>query len=100
MPLSIEEVEHIAELARLDLSDEEKIRYRQQLSAILDYFVQLQELDTSLIQPQALDTGPSGPAASSLLRPDEPHPGLTLDELLRNAPDTEMDQFRVPAVLE
>ena len=47
MPLSIEEVEHIAELARLDLSEAEKIRYRQQLSAILDYFVQLQELDTS-----------------------------------------------------
>ena len=47
MSLTLEEVEHIAELARLELTDEEKERYRQQLSAILDYVARLQALDTS-----------------------------------------------------
>jgi len=51
MPLSLEEVEHIAMLARLELSAEEKNRYRQQLSAILDYIRKLQELDTTDIPP-------------------------------------------------
>ncbi|MBA4380299.1 MAG: Asp-tRNA(Asn)/Glu-tRNA(Gln) amidotransferase GatCAB subunit C, partial [Anaerolinea sp.] len=51
MPLSLEEVEHIATLARLELSAEEKTRYSQQLSAILDYIRKLQELDTTDIAP-------------------------------------------------
>jgi len=95
MPLTLKEVEHIANLARLDLTDEEKARYREQLSAILDYFAQLRELDTSGIQPTS-----SVLPLRSALRDDEPRPGLSLDELLLNAPDTEADQFRVPPVLE
>lgn len=95
MPLTTKEVEHIANLARLELTDEEKRRYRQQLSAILDYFAQLRELDTSGIPPTSSVLPPR-----SALREDEPRPGLSLEELLRNAPDTEADQFRVPPVLE
>lgn len=95
MPLTLEEVEHIAELARLRLSDEEKARYREQLSAILDYFAQLQALDTSQIPPTSSVLPPR-----SVLRPDEPRPGLTLDELLSNAPQVEGAQFRVPPVLD
>jgi aspartyl-tRNA(Asn)/glutamyl-tRNA(Gln) amidotransferase subunit C len=95
MSLTLEQVEHIANLARLELSDEEKERYRQQLSAILDYFAQLSELDTAEIAPTS-----SVLPARSALRPDEPHPGLSLEELLRNAPETEGGQFRVPPVLE
>jgi aspartyl-tRNA(Asn)/glutamyl-tRNA(Gln) amidotransferase subunit C len=95
MPLTLEQVEHIANLARLELSDEEKERYRQQLSAILDYFAQLSELDTAEIAPTS-----SVLPARSALRPDEPRPGLSLEELLRNAPQTEGGQFRVPPVLE
>jgi aspartyl-tRNA(Asn)/glutamyl-tRNA(Gln) amidotransferase subunit C len=95
MALTLEEVEHIAALARLELSVEEKIRFREQLSAILDYFSQLQQVDTGDIPPTS-----GGLIASSPLRPDAPRPGLTLDELLANAPQVSDDQFRVPPVLD
>ncbi len=95
MSLTLEEVEHIADLARLRLTDDEKARYRQQLSAILDYVVQLQELDTSGISPTSSVLPPR-----SVLRPDVPRPGLTTGSLLSNAPQVESDQFRVPPVLE
>jgi aspartyl-tRNA(Asn)/glutamyl-tRNA(Gln) amidotransferase subunit C len=95
MTLTLAEVEHIAELARLQLTDEEKILYREQLSAILDYAARLQALDTSGISPTS-----SVLPARSVLRPDEPRPGLDLADLMRNAPDTEAGQFRVPPVLE
>jgi aspartyl-tRNA(Asn)/glutamyl-tRNA(Gln) amidotransferase subunit C len=95
MTLTLQEVEHIASLARLDLSDEEKTRYRDQLSAILDYIQQLQELDTADIPPTS-----SVLPDRSVLRPDEPRPGLSLQDLLRNAPQVEAGQFRVPPVLD
>jgi len=95
MTLTREEVEHIAELARLKLTDEEIARYSEQLSAILEYFASLQTLDTTDIPPTS-----SVLAARSVLRPDEPRPGLSKDDLLRNAPETEANQFRVPPVLE
>jgi len=95
MPLSINEVEHIANLARLELTDEEIARYREQLSAILDYFAQLRELDTVDIPPTSSVLPPR-----SALREDVPQPGLSLEDLLRNAPDVEAGQFRVPPVLE
>jgi len=95
MKLTLEEVEHIAELARLKLSDEEKARYGEQLSDILAYAVRLQTVDTSGISPTS-----SVLPARSILRPDEPRPGLSLQDALGNAPDTEKNQFRVPPVLE
>jgi len=95
MSLSREEVEHIAHLARLELSEEEKERYRQQLSAILEYAARLQALDTADIPPTASVLPPR-----SVLRPDEPRPGLRREDLLRNAPQVEDGQFRVPPVLE
>jgi aspartyl-tRNA(Asn)/glutamyl-tRNA(Gln) amidotransferase subunit C len=95
MILSIEEVEHIAELARLQLSQEEIEIYRQQLSAILEYARRLRELDTAGIPPTS-----SVLPARSVLRQDEPGPGLSPQALLRNAPQVEQGQFRVPPVLE
>jgi aspartyl-tRNA(Asn)/glutamyl-tRNA(Gln) amidotransferase subunit C len=95
MTLSLEEVEHIAHLARLELTAEEKARFREQLSEILDYAARLQALDTLGIPPTS-----SVLPARSVLRPDEPRPGLSLEALLKNAPETEKDQFRVPPVLE
>jgi aspartyl-tRNA(Asn)/glutamyl-tRNA(Gln) amidotransferase subunit C len=95
MKLTLEEVEHIAELARLRLSDEEKARYGEQLSEILDYAARLQAVDTSGISPTS-----SVLPARGALRQDEPRPGLSLQDALRNAPETEKDQFRVPPVLE
>jgi aspartyl-tRNA(Asn)/glutamyl-tRNA(Gln) amidotransferase subunit C len=95
MNLTLDEVNHIADLARLALSPEEKERYRQQLSAILDYAARLLSLETEDIPPTS-----SVLPARSVLRPDRPRPGLSLEEVLRNAPQTEQDQFRVPPVLE
>lgn len=95
MSLTIKEVEHIALLARLELSAEEKERYRQQLSAILDYASRLQELDTSHIPPTS-----SVLPTRSYLRTDEPARGLDREEILKNAPQHEDDQFRVPPVLD
>ncbi|MGD2155807.1 MAG: Asp-tRNA(Asn)/Glu-tRNA(Gln) amidotransferase subunit GatC [Anaerolineales bacterium] len=95
MILTIAEVEHIAELARLELTEEEISRYREQLSTVLDYFEQMQAVDTTGVPPTS-----SVLLAESSLRADEPKPGLDLQELLRNAPEVESDQFRVPPVLE
>ena len=95
MALSLQEVEHIAELARLQLTEEEKSRYQQQLSQILDYASRLQALDTSGIPPTS-----SVLTTTGALRKDEPKPGLAREDVLRNAPQTEQDQFRVPVVLE
>ena len=95
MNLTREEVEHIAELARLRLSAEEKARYAEQLSEILDHFARLRSLDTTEIPPTS-----SVLPAESNLRADEPRPSLEQSELLDNAPETEADQFRVPPVLD
>ena len=95
MSLSIEEVEHIAELARLELTEEEKERYREQLSDILEYAARLQALDTGDIPPTA-----SVITRRSMLREDVAAAGLTTRQALDNAPCVEQDQFRVPPVQE
>ncbi len=93
--LTLAEVEHIATLARLELTPEEKERYRQQLSAILEYAASLQTLDTSGIPPTSSVLQPH-----CVLRPDVPAPGLERVDLLRNAPQTSDNQFRVPPVMD
>jgi aspartyl-tRNA(Asn)/glutamyl-tRNA(Gln) amidotransferase subunit C len=95
MPLTREDVEHIALLARLHLSEDEKERYREQLSNILDHISKLQELDTSDVQPMS-----SVVVEQSRLRDDVPAPAMPRDDLLRNAPDAEDEQFRVPPILD
>jgi aspartyl-tRNA(Asn)/glutamyl-tRNA(Gln) amidotransferase subunit C len=93
--LSKEEVEHIAELAKLALTDEEKERYRTQLSAILDYAAQLQALDTSDIPPTA-----SVLPVNTVLREDKARPGMPREKLLANAHAHEEGMFRVDVVLD
>ena len=95
MALSIEEVEHIAKLARLELTEAEKSRYRVQLSAILEHVTQLQKLDTAHIQPMA-----GGFSLENLLRPDDVRPGLTQAALLSSAAEKESAQFKIPPVFE
>jgi len=95
MKLSLAEVEHIANLARLDLTVEEKEQYRQQLSDILNHVARLQELDTTGIPPTA-----SVLPAAGRLREDEPRVSLPVDVVLDDAPKRKKDQFRVPPVLE
>jgi aspartyl-tRNA(Asn)/glutamyl-tRNA(Gln) amidotransferase subunit C len=95
MSLNLEEVEHIADLARLELSETEKERYREQLSAILEYAARLRELDTSGIPPTS-SLLPEGNG----LRPDQSRPGLPFEALVRNAPLVQDRQFRVPKILD
>jgi aspartyl-tRNA(Asn)/glutamyl-tRNA(Gln) amidotransferase subunit C len=95
MSLTLQEVEHIALLARLELSSDEKKRYQQQLSDILDHVAQLQKLDTSNISPSS-SVLPQG----AILREDEPKKGLETKKALENSPSVEADQFKVPPVME
>ena len=89
------EVQHIAELAKLALSDEEIEGYASDLSAILDYAQQLQQVDTDHIHPTA-----SVLPLRNVLRPDEARPGLDPEDALANAPDIDKGYFKVHAVLE
>ncbi len=95
MPLSREEVLHIASLVRMGLSDQEVERMREQLSNILEQFQVLQDLDTADAPP----TGRSVPL-DSVMREDEPGPSLSKEETLSNAPRRQGDLFRVRVVLE
>ena len=95
MQLPIEQVQHIANLARLELTAEEITRYREQLSAILDYFEQLRTINTEKINPTT-----SGVDLDSNLRADQVINGLDLGDVLGNATDIEKNQFRVPPVFE
>jgi aspartyl-tRNA(Asn)/glutamyl-tRNA(Gln) amidotransferase subunit C len=95
MSLTIEEVEHIAALTRLKLTSEEKARYREQLSQILDYAQRLQGIDTSDIPPTSSVLPPR-----SILRHDQPRPSLPPTELLDRAASIEDQQYKVPPVLE
>lgn len=95
MALTLEEVEHIAELARLRLTDEEKALFREQLSAILDYADMLNRLDTSDIPPTATVL-----PLRTVLRPDEVTPSTPRERLLANAPAQEAGMFQVPPVLD
>ena len=95
MALSREEVEHIAKLARLELTDEQQDRYRGQLSAILDYIAKLRELDTADVPPTS-----GGGLSQMTLREDEVHHSLSPEELLQNAPESDDDQFKIPPVFE
>jgi len=95
MALTLAEVDHIASLARLQLTDEEKARFREQLSSILDYMAMLRRLDTSAIEPTATVL-----PLRTVLRPDVVTPSLPVGELLALAPAAEARMFRVPPVLE
>ncbi len=95
MKLSRQDVEHVAELAKLDLNEDEKAMYQSQLSDILVYFESLQKLDTEDISATAsvLDL-------QNVLRADEAKPSLPRAEILANAPRHEAGQFRVEAILD
>lgn len=97
MPLTRLQVQHIAELAKLQLSDDELDKMTQQLSAILDHAARLQELDTDAIPPTA-----SVVPLHNVLRDDQVAESLSRDDALANAPDTDdrREFFRVKAILK
>jgi len=89
------DVEHVAKLARLELSTEEREQFTEQLNAILSYAEKLNELDTEHIAPTSHVL-----KLVNVMRDDVIRPSLTIEQVMRNAPEEEDDQFRVPAVLE
>ena len=95
MALSLEDVAKIANLARLNLTDEELALYRDQLSAVLDYAGRLNELDISEVQPTT-----SAVALQNVMREDELRPSLSIEEVLLNAPQQIDNQFLIQPVLE
>jgi len=91
LPITREEVLHVARLARLELSEEEVARFQEQLSAILEAVSKVSELDLAGVPPTAHPLEIANAWAE-----DVPRPCLTLDEAFANAPDREDDLFRSP----
>ena len=90
-----DEVEHVARLARLHLTDVEIERMRAELEAILAYVDKLSTLDVEGVEP----TSHAVPLVN-VMRDDTARPSAPLDDMLRNAPDRRNDCFRVPRILE
>lgn len=95
MSITLKDVEHVAKLARLQISDEDAALFAGQLNAILKYAEKLNELDTNGVEPTSHPM-----PLSNVMREDEARPSWPIESVLRNAPDEEDGQFKVPAVLE
>jgi aspartyl-tRNA(Asn)/glutamyl-tRNA(Gln) amidotransferase subunit C len=93
--ISRQDVEHVARLARLALSEAELERMRAQLTAILAHIDTLRALDTEQVEP----TSHAVPL-ENVMRDDEPRPCLPQEAMLANAPDRSTDFFRVPRIIE
>jgi aspartyl-tRNA(Asn)/glutamyl-tRNA(Gln) amidotransferase subunit C len=105
MSVSEKDVERVAELANLELASGEKVAMLRDLNSVLDYFAQLNELDTAAVPPMTqvadlLMEGGEPKAAAQHLRPDEIAPSLNRDRVLESAPDTDGIFFKVPKVIE
>ena len=95
MPITREQVEYVAHLSRLDLSEEEKDRIAHQLDAILDYVDKLNELDTEDVEPLV-----HAAERHNVFRQDTVGESLPQQEALKNAPDQSEGCFRVPRIIE
>jgi aspartyl-tRNA(Asn)/glutamyl-tRNA(Gln) amidotransferase subunit C len=91
--ISKEQVEHVATLARLALTEEEKEKFVKQFGDILEYFNQLNEVDTKGIEPMAHSV-----PAFNIMREDKVDKDCTRDEILSNAPEEENGFFKVPKI--
>ena len=94
MPVTRRDVDHIAELARLNLSEEERERMTRELGSILAYIDEVMAVDTEGVEPlhHVLDM-------TNVFREDVPGKCLTREEALKNAPDRTEEYFRVPRVV-
>ena len=95
MALTVDEVRYIARLARLRFSEDDEERLARQMSRILEYMEQLNQLDTSDVPPMShvLDL-------YNVVREDAVAQRIDRDAALKNAPDADSDYFRVPKVIE
>lgn len=95
MQISKQEVEHVAKLARLEITEAETEAFSRQLSGILSYVEQLKAVDTTGIEPTATVL-----AQTNVFREDRSRPSLPVEKALANAPEAEAGHFRVPAIIE
>ncbi|MGI5837350.1 MAG: Asp-tRNA(Asn)/Glu-tRNA(Gln) amidotransferase subunit GatC [Chloroflexota bacterium] len=95
MSISREEVEHVAYLARIGLSEEEKVQFQGQLSDILQHVAVINQLDTDAIPPTAQVI-----PLQNVMREDRVTDSYPPDEILANAPRAEDHYFKIPPVLE
>lgn len=93
--LSRQEVDHVARLGRLNLTDEERATFTGQLNEILGYVEKLKELDVAEVEPTAHVV-----PLQNVLRPDLSRPSFGREEMLANAPDRVEGFFKVPRILE
>ncbi|HMO27487.1 MAG TPA: Asp-tRNA(Asn)/Glu-tRNA(Gln) amidotransferase subunit GatC [Tepidisphaeraceae bacterium] len=93
-PITPEQVRHVAKLARLAIPEADIPRLSQQLAGILDYVAHISEVNVEGVEPMA-----HALPLTNVLRDDEPRPGLAIEDVLRNAPDTDDRFFKVPKVL-
>ncbi|RFU68921.1 Asp-tRNA(Asn)/Glu-tRNA(Gln) amidotransferase subunit GatC [Peribacillus saganii] len=93
--ISIEQVKHVAHLARLAVSEEEAEKFTKQLDAIISFAEQLNELDTENVEPTSHVLN-----MKNVLREDKAKKGLPIEEVIKNAPDSKDGYVRVPSILE
>ncbi|PLS17004.1 Asp-tRNA(Asn)/Glu-tRNA(Gln) amidotransferase GatCAB subunit C [Bacillus sp. M6-12] len=93
--ISIDQVKHVAHLARLAVTEEEAEKFTQQLDAIISFAEQLNELDTDNVEPTSHVLN-----MKNVLREDKAKEGLPIEEVLKNAPDSKDGYVRVPSILE
>jgi aspartyl-tRNA(Asn)/glutamyl-tRNA(Gln) amidotransferase subunit C len=100
MSVSEQDVDRVAELANLELTSGEKTSMLRDLNSVLDYFAQLNELDTTSVPPMDQVARHLTEGAAQHLRPDEIAPSLSRERVMACAPDTDGIFFRVPKVIE
>lgn len=91
--ITVKDVEHVAKLARLELTEDEKELYTKQLGDVLKYVDQMNEVDTSNVKPmtQVIDF-------VNVMREDNPHQEISKEDLMANAPEEENGFFKVPKI--
>ena len=94
MSVTIQNVEHVAKLARLNFTQAEKEKFTHQLSEILSYIEKLKNVDTSNIEPLSQIA-----ELQNIFRYDQTRPSLPREDVLMNAPDKTEEFFKVPKVI-
>ncbi len=91
--ITVKDVEHVAKLARLELTEDEKVLYTKQLGDVLKYVDQMNEVDTSNVKPmtQVIDF-------VNVMREDVPEHEISKEALMANAPEEENGFFKVPKI--
>lgn len=93
--ISVGQVKHVAHLARLAITEEEASKFTKQLDDIISFAEQLNELDTENVEPMA-----HALEVRNVMREDRAQQGLQREEVLKNAPDHQDGQIKVPGIME